>query len=209
MHGLRQILVFLEAWLVPCDFEIGATSHAARGVPLRAEAGVGYLLEKGFDVPPLMFNAGEVESLVIAGRMLEAWADPETRAQIKSALEKIEQVLPPSLRDKPARVRVFAPEFMTKPSIWQAIPDLRRAINERRKISFNYRDEKAVDSHRSVRPLAIYFWGKVWTCVAWCELRNDFRQFRLDRMQDWQISLAHFEEEAGKTLADFEQLLNL
>lgn len=58
---------------------------SARGVPLCAEAGVGYLLEKGFDLPPLMFNAGEIESLVIAARMLNAWADPETRAQIRSA----------------------------------------------------------------------------------------------------------------------------
>lgn len=180
---------------------------SARGIPLRAEAGVGYLLEKGFDIPPLMFNAGEVESLVIAARMLEAWADPEMRAQIKSALEKIEQVLPPHLRDKPARVRVFAPDYMTSPIIWQAMPDLRRAINERRKFNFLYRDEKAATSHRTVRPLAVYFWGKVWTCVAWCELRDDFRHFRLDRMSDWQLCLDHFEDEPGKTLADFELTL--
>jgi predicted DNA-binding transcriptional regulator YafY len=178
---------------------------SARGVPLRAEAGVGYLLEKGYDVPPLMFNAGEVESLVIAARMLEAWADAETRAQIKSALEKIEQVLPQNLKDRPARVRVFAPDFMTDPTIWQAMPDLRKAIFDRRKFQFTYRDEKAEQTQRTVRPLAVYFWGKVWTCVAWCELREDFRHFRLDRMANWFLSGDYFVDEKGKTLADFER----
>ncbi len=177
---------------------------SARGVPLRAEAGVGYLLEKGFDIPPLMFNSGEVESLVIAARMLEAWADPQTRTQIKSALEKIEQALPTHLRDKPARVRVFAPDFLTQATIWQAMPDLRKAIAERRKFHFHYRDEKSQDSVRVMRPLGVYFWGKVWTCVGWCELRDDFRHFRLDRMAEWELLLDRFEDEPGKTLADFE-----
>lgn len=177
---------------------------SARGVPLRAEAGVGYLLEKGFDIPPLMFNSGEVESLVIAARMLEAWADPQTQTQIRSALEKIEQALPVALRDKPARVRVFAPGFLTNATIWQAMPDLRNAIAARRKFHFHYRDEHNQPSSRTIRPLGVYFWGKVWTCVGWCELRHDFRHFRLDRMADWTITLENFEDEPGKTLADFE-----
>lgn len=177
---------------------------SARGVPLRAEAGVGYLLDKGFDIPPLMFNSAEVESLVIAARMLEAWADPTTRKQINSALEKIEQVLPAQLRDKPARVQVFAPGFMTIPTIWQAMPDLRQAINERRKFRFGYKDENGRSSERTIRPLAVYFWGRAWTCVGWCELRQDFRHFRLDRMADWVITLETFQDEPGKTLSDFE-----
>lgn len=177
---------------------------SARGVPLRAEAGVGYLLDKGFDIPPLMFNSAEVESLVIAARMLEAWADPTTRKQINSALEKIEQVLPAQLRDKPARVQVFAPGFMTVPTIWQAMPDLRQAINERRKFRFGYKDENGRSSERTIRPLAVYFWGRAWTCVGWCELRRDFRHFRLDRMADWVITLETFQDEPGKTLSDFE-----
>lgn len=179
---------------------------SARGVPLRADAGVGYQLEKGFDIPPLMFNSAEVESLVIAARMLEAWADTTTRRSISSALEKIEQVLPPALSKTPTRVRVFAPGFMTNPSIWQAMPDVRKAISEQRKIHFHYCDENNKTSVRTIRPLAIYFWGKVWTCVGWCELRHDFRHFRLDRMLKWKITLDHFEDEAGKTLNDFEAI---
>lgn len=180
---------------------------SARGVPVRAEAGVGYLLEKGFDIPPLMFNSAEVESLVIAARMLEAWADPQTSKHIKSALEKIEQVLPSTLRDKPAHVRVFAPGFMTNPTIWQAMPELRKAIGERRKIYFQYRDEQNQQSERTIRPLAVYFWGKAWTCVGWCELRKDFRHFRLDRMSDWLLTFDVFQDEPGKTLADFEETI--
>jgi len=180
---------------------------SARGVPIRAEAGVGYLLEKGFDIPPLMFNSAEVESLVIAARMLEAWADPQTSKHIKSALEKIEQVLPSGLRDKPAHIRVFAPGFMTNPTIWLAMPELRKAIGERRKFYFQYRDEKNQQSERTIRPLAVYFWGKAWTCIGWCELRQDFRHFRLDRMSDWLITLELFQDEPGKTFADFEETI--
>lgn len=177
---------------------------SARGVPLRAEAGVGYQLEQGFDIPPLMFNQEEIESLVIAARMLDAWADPTTKRQINSALEKIEQALPAKLRDKPARVKVFAPGFLTLPTIWQALPDIRQAIDQQRKLHFDYRTEQQACSNRTIRPLAVYFWGKAWTCVGWCELRKDFRQFRLDRMRDWQILLDTFIDEPGKTLADFE-----
>lgn len=178
---------------------------SARGVPLRAEPGLGYQLEKGFDIPPLMFNNDELESLVIAARMLEAWADPQTRSQVKSALEKIEQVLPDSLKDKPARVRVFAPDFMTNPTIWEALPDIRRAIEIRRKFRFVYKDEKGQSSKRAIRPLAVYFWGKAWTCVGWCELRHAFRHFRLDRMEEWEVTMESFQDEIGKTLADFER----
>lgn len=178
---------------------------SARGIPLRAEPGLGYQLEKGFDLPPLMFNNDEIESLVIAARMLEAWADPKTKSQINSALEKIEQVLPKSLQDKPAHVRVFAPDFMTNPTIWEALPDIRRAIEVRRKFRFGYKDEKGQASQRTIRPLAVYFWGKAWTCLGWCELREDFRHFRLDRMEEWEVTVERFHDEIGKTLADFER----
>lgn len=177
---------------------------SARGVPLRAEAGVGYLLEKGFDVPPLMFSGPELECIVIAARILESWADAQTRQQIHSALEKIEQALPRHLQEKTARVRVFAPDFMTSPEVWQALPLLRTAINERRKVYFHYRDEQGKASDRTIRPLAVYFWGKVWTCVGWCELRVDFRHFRLDRMQAFDMKPDRFVDEPGKTLSDFE-----
>ncbi len=177
---------------------------SARGVPLRAEAGVGYQLERGFDIPPLMFDQDELESLVIAARMLEAWADPKTKHQIQSALEKIEQAVPPKLRDRPARVKVFAPDFLTQASIWQPLPDIRAAIDTKAKLQFEYRTEHDKLSSRTIRPLGVYFWGRAWTCVGWCELRDDFRQFRLDRMRNWQLLLEKFSDEAGKTLADFE-----
>jgi len=180
---------------------------SAHGVPIQAEAGVGYQLVGGFDIPPLMFSNEELESLVIAARMLDAWADPQTKRQIQSALEKIEQALPQKLRDRPARVKVFAPGFLTLPTIWQALPDLRQAIDQRRKFFFYYSDESSAKSERTIRPLGVFFWGKAWTCVGWCELRNDFRHFRLDRMRDWQVLLETFEDEAGKTLTDFESCL--
>lgn len=94
---------------------------------------------------------------------------------------------------------------MTSKAAWSALPDLRKAIAERRKFHFHYQDEKQQQSERTLRPLGIYFWGKSWTCVGWCELREDFRHFRLDRMSGWSVTMESFQDEPGKTLADFEK----
>ena len=157
------------------------------GVPIEGEAGVGYIL-RGFDVPPLMFTREEIEALVVGARMVEAWTTERLAAAARLALQKIEAALPERLRAE-----------LDKPRM---IERIRLAIAESHRLEFDYRREDGKASRRAVQPLGLYFWGNVWTLAAWCELRSDFRSFRLDRISGIAAG-APFERKPGRTLEDF------
>lgn len=175
----------------------------AGGVPIAGEAGVGYMLEKGYDLPPLMFTEAEIEALVLGARIVESWADPGLAAAAGSVLAKVETVVPERLRRHMAETPLIAPaNHWTEPlTVDPAV--LRGAVRDRRKIGFGYCDAEGRVSERCVRPLALSFYGPIWLLVAWCETRRDFRCFRLDRMADVAVLGEAFEAEPGKTFADF------
>ncbi|MDJ0950377.1 MAG: YafY family protein [Alphaproteobacteria bacterium] len=175
----------------------------ASGVPIDGEAGVGYLLRDGYDLPPLMFSRDEIVSLVAGARLIRAWGGAAMARAAEEALVKIEAVLPDPERDraKQTEIHAFAPEMT--PEVRTRIDELERAAEERRRLKLAYSDAEARQTERVVRPLGLWFWGKVWTLVAWCELRNDFRIFRLDRIARMEDGGAPFRPERGKTLADF------
>ncbi len=171
------------------------------GVPIDGEAGVGYRLARGFDLPPLMFDRSELEAVLVAARMLKAWGEPGMAAAAQSALAKIEAVLPRDLRQGFGQSGFYVPDFGDYP-LFQLTP-IREAINLRRKLAFDYVREDGLASSRVVWPLGVYFWGKVWTLAAWCELRDDFRHFRVDRMATIEVSADDFPAMPGRTLQDF------
>jgi len=172
------------------------------GVPIRGEAGVGYALAHGFDLPPLMFDVEEIEALVLGARVVQSWADPSLAKAADSVLAKVEMVLPDTLRPRIGTPTLLAPHLRPG-SRAPNLGLLRSALRDRRKVRFQYRDEANHQSQRTVRPLALAFWGKVWSMAAWCELRQDFRSFRLDRISELALTGEGFEVEAGKTLDDF------
>jgi len=174
-----------------------------QGVPIEGEAGVGYRLGAGFELPPLMFSAGEARALVAATRLAQAWLDPQLARDAEQALGKILSILPRQTRAAAESLALFAPTFSVEPAIQQTLQTLREAEQLRRTVVMAYRDAAGQSSQRSVRPLGCFFWGKVWTLAAWCETRKAFRSFRLDRMDALQVQGAVFRDEAGKTLADF------
>lgn len=180
---------------------------AASGLPLRSEAGVGYALEKSYDLPPLMFSRAELEAMEVAGRLLAATADAGLQEAVESALSKIRAVLPHTLQRPREAVPIFAPDFILSDAMRAAMPTLREALQAKRKLRLHYRKEDGSESRRVLRPLALVFWGKVWTLTAWCELRDDFRHFRLDRMQGWELLDDTFKSEPGKTYQDFLKLM--
>jgi predicted DNA-binding transcriptional regulator YafY len=174
------------------------------GVPIEGEAGVGYALPKSFDLPPLMFSKQEIESLVLGARLVKSWSDAELAEAAGSALVKIEAVLPERLRSRIDEITLFAPNYRGEPRAFAAnLPALRGAILERRKIHFAYTRRDAASSRRTVRPVGLFFWGYNWTLTAWCELRDDFRSFRVDRIAELALQGETFEPEPGKTLEDF------
>ena len=175
----------------------------ASGVPIDGEAGVGYTLRKGFDLPPLMFRTEEVEALVFGARMVASWGGDSLAASASTALERLEAALPPHLRAAVTENRLFAPRFHVPVEATDALSVFRTAIRERRRVQMGYIDANGVRSDRAVRPLGLFFWGRVWTVGAWCELRNDFRGFRLDRAQAPELLPFTFADEPGRTLDDF------
>ena len=172
---------------------------SACGLPIESAAGVGYRLRRGFDLPPLMFDREELQALRLGARMVRSWADPELSEAAGNALRKIEAVLPPEMED-PGEA-LYAPNLRPYPV--RRVGLLRRAVTEQRKARFDYTREDGGASLRTVRPLGLFYWGAVWTLVAWCELRNDHRNFRLDRMEELEILEETFAPEPGQTLEDF------
>jgi predicted DNA-binding transcriptional regulator YafY len=175
----------------------------ASGVPIEGEAGVGYVLKAGFDLPPLMFKEQEIEALVLGARMVESWGDSELALAATDAIAKIEAVIPDRLREYMATTALLAPASFDMEPIKCDLADLRRAIRSHLKVHFRYTDVLRQKSERTVRPLSLAFFGPVWILAAWCELRGDFRTFRLDRMESFGITSERFRLERGKTLHDF------
>ena len=173
------------------------------GVPIAGEAGVGYTLRRGFDLPPLMFTEEEIEALVLGTRVVSSWADEGLAKAAESALARIEAALPDRLKARLTGSRLFAPSFHVPQQVAGALAELRKAIDERRPARLDYADNDGAKTDRVVRPLGLFFWGNKWTLTAWCELRDDFRDFRLDRIQEMTMLDSRFEPDPGKTIEDF------
>ncbi len=173
-----------------------------QGVPIEGEAGMGYRLGIGFELPPLMFTQDEASALVAAARMAQSWVDPALARDIETGLGKILSVLPAAARVSAEALALYAPAMGLDPALRARLQTLREAVQSRNKLRLAYRDVSGDASERTVRPLGCFYWGKVWTLSAWCELRDDFRGFRLDRMDAIDMLPDRFRDEPGKTLAD-------
>jgi predicted DNA-binding transcriptional regulator YafY len=173
------------------------------GTPIEGEPGVGYTLRRDYDLPPLMFTAKELTALVLGARLVQAWGGAESVIAAQSALQRIEAVLPADLRERLDSILMYAPGYRMVQSLKERLDLLHDACVGRRAVAFCYEKEDGESSERVVRPLALYFWGGVWTLVAWCELRKDFRSFRVDRIADCRVLERTFEQPRGGRLSDY------
>ncbi|HEY9051119.1 MAG TPA: YafY family protein [Gammaproteobacteria bacterium] len=152
------------------------------GVPIIAETGIGYRLDRAYNLPPITFSEAELESILLGARMVQAWSDRQMAAQATYAIERITSVLPAHLKTAMESLDILVPAFHIFSDVAQNMPLFRKAIKQQKKIHIEYQTAEGVISERIIWPLGLFFWGNVWTLVAWCELRQDYRQFRLDRM---------------------------
>ncbi len=173
------------------------------GVPIEGAAGVGYIMRNGYDLPPLMFSRDEIVALVAGARMIRAFGGAAMARAAEEALIKIEAVLPDTERTRADEVAIHAISPEMTAEVRHRIDTLEKAVQNRNRLTLCYSDAQEQASERTVRPLGLWFWGKVWTLVAWCELREDFRMFRLDRIESLEHCEDTFRLEPGKTLADF------
>jgi predicted DNA-binding transcriptional regulator YafY len=174
----------------------------AQGVPIEGEAGVGYRLGKGFDLPPLMFTRAEAQALVAAVRVAQTWLDPALAAASADALSRVMSVLPSAERAAAESLLVIVPNLGLEPGTQRLLQQLREAAQAKHLVHMTYRDATDQPSERTVRPLGVFYWGAVWTLGAWCETREAFRSFRVDRIETLDVLERHFADEPGKTLAD-------
>ena len=154
----------------------------AQGAAIEGEAGFGYVLKPGFTLPPLMFAVEEVEALALGARWVEGRADEGLRRAAKDALAKIAAVLPPERAAALDWPTLLAGAGRAGEAERVALPLARNALKEERKLSFAYADKDGRRSERVVWPVALGFFESVMMLAAWCETREDFRHFRLDRM---------------------------
>ncbi|MCP4547592.1 MAG: YafY family transcriptional regulator [bacterium] len=173
------------------------------GVPIEGEAGLGYALRRGFDLPPLMFTGEEIEALVLGARTVGEWSDPELKSAANNALRKIETILPDHLRKRLKSSALFSHNFIPSTEVARTLPVLRTAVRKHRKIRYGYQRLDGESSTRTVRPLCLTFFGKDWLLTAWCELRRDYRNFRIDRIVDLHMLEEVFEEGPGCSLQEF------
>lgn len=175
----------------------------ASGAPIDGEAGIGYLMRQGYTVPPLMFSEEELQALLVGCAFVKTWADAQLGRAADTALARITAVVPEKLRLAAARETVVFPQFHVPPRMVEPIALLRAAIAQRHKVRFDYRRADAVDSVRVVWPLGLFFWGESWTLGGWCELREGFRTFRLDRMDGIGDTEENYPALAGRSLRDY------
>lgn len=174
----------------------------AQGVPIDGEAGVGYRLGRGFELPPLMFTVDEARALALATRLAQQWLDPALALAVTDAMSRVLSVLPLRVRAEVESQQLVMAPVGLEPDLAGRLQVLREAAQARRWVDLRYRDSGDRETQRMVRPLGCFFWGRVWTLAAWCEQRQDFRNFRLDRMRSVVLGDGPFPVEPGRTLAD-------
>jgi len=179
-------------------------SLSLSGVPVEGEAGVGYRLSHRYQLPPLMFDRHEVESLLLGARMVSSWGDTDMAAHAKQAMQKILAVLPDHLRHSDETLPLLVPNMEEIQKFYTAHSQpIREAIRLRQRINLEYTRADTQTSTRVVEPLGLIFWGKVWTLIAWCQLREQYRTFRLDRINQLQVLAENFETHDSKSLKHF------
>jgi len=174
----------------------------ASGVAIEGERGVGYILREPIFLPPLTLNIAELEALHLGMEILRQTADDEMVEAAQQLLIKVEAVLPTPRRgaNHMGVLSVYTPGLKVK---LQHLGELKQAIAAKKVVEIDYTKLDGETSKRRLRPLQIEFWGRVWTCTAWCELREDFRVFRIDKITGCRVTADIFRAEPGKTYKDY------
>lgn len=175
------------------------------GAPIDGEAGVGYRLRRGYQVPPLMFTGDELEALVVGAKLVRAWGDSALGRAAEQAMARIEAVLPRALEERVgASSRRFLALGCVQPApLREPMALLRAGMEGGRKVAVSYRRADGEFSQRTLLPLGLVFWGHCWTLGAWCELRQSFRTFRVDRIQTAELLAENFDDRYGHLWRDY------
>ncbi len=173
------------------------------GIPVEGERGVGYILRAPVFMPPMALTQVELEALHLGAALVRQTADAELQEAAERVLGKVDRAMPDPMF---GALDGFGKEIFAAPEVeasFAQMPMIRRAIREKLVLLIDYTTLDGRHSRRRIRPLQMEYWGRAWTCTAWCEIRDDFRVFRVDHINEALISEDFFEDEPGKTLRDY------
>lgn len=173
------------------------------GVPVDGEAGIGYILRPGYDLPPLMFTVEEVEAIVLGARLAHDRGDPVMARSAENVLAKVAAVLPGMLAQVMHASALFvAGRSPEEADLGPHLPKLREAIRSSTKLVMRYADAAGSPSERVVWPLALFYYSHVALIGAWCELRQDYRMFRSDRIVELRPTGERYDPRNGAVLRE-------
>ena len=178
----------------------------ARRVPIEGAAGVGYVLRKGFDLPPLMFTIDEVEAIAVGARMLKRVKDPALQQAADSVLAKVSVVVPEGLRAHVADAHVYVSPGMAADAEGADLAEIRAAIRDSRKLFIGYADGQNRRTNRVIWPIAMAYYVDATLIGAWCELRADYRNFRIERIQSSKVLRERFDQQGGRLFREWSAL---
>jgi predicted DNA-binding transcriptional regulator YafY len=175
----------------------------ASGVPIEGTRGRGYRATAAITLPPLNLTMTELEALHLGMAVVGEVADEELKAAAASLSSKIDAVLPEDRSAGPTGWGFAVYPFADAAKGFQHMPSIRSATRSRQKLRITYRDLDNTVTERTIRPLQMDYWGRLWTATVWCETTGDFTELRVDRIETLQVLPQLFTEEPGKTLADY------
>jgi len=178
----------------------------ARRVPIEGAAGIGYVLRRGFDLPPLMFTADEIEAIAVGARMLARTGDEGLRHAAGSVLSKVTAVLPDRLRAQLADPPLFVSRSGAPVPEGVDLSEVRQAIRDERKLSIAYTDAIGAHTQRVIWPIAMAYYVEATLIAGWCELRRDYRHFRADRITSITVLDERYPSESGRLVAEWMKL---
>jgi predicted DNA-binding transcriptional regulator YafY len=181
----------------------------ARRVPIEGAAGLGYLLRRGFDLPPLMFTAEEIEAILVGSLLTRRTGDPGLKIAADSVLSKVTAILPAALQDHLTSPSFFVSEHGASEPAIADLTLVRRAIRNRNKLEIDYADGQGELTKRRIWPMAVAYFVEVTLICAWCELRGDYRHFRADRIRSLKVSEETFSTSDGKLMTEWPDWFRL
>jgi predicted DNA-binding transcriptional regulator YafY len=172
----------------------------ARRVPIEGAAGLGYMLRRGFDLPPLMFTEDEIDAISVGARLVRRLRDPGLRAAADSVLAKVATVVPDALRQGVVAAPFYVSDGSAATPTGIDLADVRHAIRETRKLRIDYADGSGQRSERVIWPIALAYYVDATLIGAWCELRRDYRHFRPERIVTSALLDDTFPTDGGKLM---------
>ena len=179
------------------------------GVPIGSEAGKGYFIVDGFHLPPVMFTQDEASAMLLAGKLVERMTDQSVRTAFEGALMKVKAVLNEAQKDHleslQAHIEVLKPQMRIPAQTGNHLSELQKAIAEKRVVEFQYINNQNEQTLRQVEPIGLFYYSAAWHLIAWCRLRNGFRDFRSDRIDALKTTSQTF---LPRSISNLQEYLN-